>query len=112
MIEQQKSVKVSAVAACVMLSACGGSDESPAPPPVQQALVCDDSLKSAFRPDANTEVLAVQQFKAGDDYPNATLENRLVASVPTKFGADLCLVTLKVGPGNPGLAVKSQEVVS
>ena len=30
------------------------------------ALTCDDSMKTAFKPDANTTVLVVKSFKAGD----------------------------------------------
>jgi len=106
MHEKAKSAGGMVLATSLMLSACGGSgDPVPDPTlPATQALACDDSLKAAFRPDANTEVLAVKQFKAGDAYPNATLENIIVATAPTKFSTDLCLVTLKVGPGSPGPA--------
>src|SRR5258706_8090273 len=56
--------------ATALLPACGGSSSSapaaaPAPAPAQ-ALVCDDTLKTAFKPDANTSVILVKAFKKGD----------------------------------------------
>ena len=62
------------------------------------ALACDDGLKSAFQPDALTSVVAVQRFKQGDKVFVSDS-----ASAVT-LAADLCLVKLKVGPGNPGPA--------
>lgn len=61
-------------------------------------LICDDSMKSAFKPDALTQVVAVRQFKAGE-------EVRLAGSAGPhiKADADICMVKLLVGPGNPGL---------
>lgn len=79
--------------AAALLSGCGGSGGVQ---PV--ALTCDDSLKSAFKPDDQTSVLLVQQFKSGDPLPNAA------AGGATTAAADLCLVKLLVGPGNPGPA--------
>ena len=62
------------------------------------ALKCDDSIKSAFKPDALTSVLAVLPYAKGDKV--------FVSDSPTPvtLSADLCLVKLKVGPGNPGPA--------
>ena len=53
------------------LQACGGGDDAPpppapAPPPAPVALACDDTMKTAFKPDANTSVTLVKAFKAGD----------------------------------------------
>ena len=61
-------------------------------------LACDDGIKSAFRPDALTSVVAVQALKKGDKIFVAD------SGVPVSLAADLCLVKLKVGPGNPGPA--------
>jgi hypothetical protein len=85
--------------AVATISACGGGgDSAPAPAPVPAALTCDDSMKTAFAPDALTSVLLVKQYKAGDPFPNALRDGSTTA------GADLCLVKLLVGPGNPGPA--------
>ena len=58
----------STVAAAGALSACGGSDDDDddRPPPTPAALSCDDTIKSGFKPDANTSVLLVKSFKTGD----------------------------------------------
>ena len=56
----------SIVAASVLPVACGGGGDAPAPAPAPQALTCDDTMKTAFKPDANTTVLLVKSFKAGD----------------------------------------------
>ncbi|CAM3810699.1 tannase/feruloyl esterase family alpha/beta hydrolase [Polaromonas hydrogenivorans] len=86
------------------LAACGGGSSSSSvigmPPPVAKALSCDDSMKAAFAPDSNTQVLFVKAFKQGDPLS-------LAATPPSnaaKATADLCLVKLRVGPGNPGPA--------
>jgi hypothetical protein len=62
------------------------------------ALSCDESLKTRFRPDANTTVTLVHAFTKGADL-------NLDGKPSGKFAAnDLCLVKLNVGPGNPGPA--------
>src|SRR5262247_3025036 len=40
----------------------------PPPPPIDAAAVlhCDDSMKTAFKPDGNTSVLLVHAFNQGD----------------------------------------------
>jgi feruloyl esterase len=84
-------------AAAAFLAACGGGDDD-APAPT--ALACDDNLKTAFKPDADTTVLLVKAFAQGDPL--------LLSGTPTAqtrtAAADLCLVKLAVGPGNPGPA--------
>lgn len=84
------------------LTACGGSDEAPAPSTAEVAtpLSCDDGIKTAFKPDAATSVLLVKLFKQGDPL---ILSGTATASTPTA-GAETCLVKLLVGPGNPGPA--------
>lgn len=96
----------SVLTAITALSACGGSDGSPAPAPTPPAaapiaLSCDDSMKTAFKPDANTSVLLVKQFKQGD--PLLLDGSAPTANTPTAQ-KDLCFVKLQVGPGNPGPA--------
>jgi feruloyl esterase len=88
-------------AATAALAACGGSDDAPAPPPpppAPVALACDDTLKTAFVPDANTKVTLVKAFKQGDIL---TLSG---ATTGTAAANDVCLVKLMVGPGNAGPA--------
>jgi feruloyl esterase len=93
-------------AALLALSACAaapnGTNAPPTPPaPSATARVpqpCDDQLKTSFKPDALTTVVAVLAFKQGDKvYVSDSPQ-------PVTLAADLCLVKLKVGPGNPGPA--------
>lgn len=78
-----------------LLTACttapSGHLGTPAPP-------CDDSIKTAFRPDTSTTVVAVRAIKKGESIvvPDA--------GAPVIIAADLCLVKLVVGPGNLGPA--------
>ncbi len=87
--------------AAVLPVACGGGDSSaPAtttPPPAAVALTCDDSMKTAFAPDANTTVLLVKSFKTGDPLTLGSATTPVAAN-------DLCFVKLNVGPGNSGAA--------
>ncbi len=78
---------VSALAACAA-----------APAPGTAALRCDDSLKTAFKPDAATSVVSVRAHARGEKVFVSD------SSTPVTLAADLCLVKLKVGPGNPGPA--------
>lgn len=89
-----------ALIAAAALAACSDSDDAPATPETPQALSCDDSMKAAFKPDANTSVLLVKAFKQGDPL---LLSGAAAANTPTA-AKDLCLVKLNVGPGNPGPA--------
>lgn len=84
-----------ACSALLVLAACtstGGRDFASAP-----KLTCDDSMKSAFKPDALTQVIAVRQFKTGEEIRLAGSEGPHI-----KADADICMVKLLVGPGNPG----------
>jgi feruloyl esterase len=58
-----------------------------------EPLACDDGIKTAFHPDADTRVVAVRQVKKGEELlaPDA--------AKPVTAAADLCLVKLLVGPG-------------
>lgn len=100
-----------AVCASALLAACGGGggdgDGSGSAPPAaplpsapapQATLTCDDTMKVAFAPDADTKVLLVSPFKQGDAL---LLSGTATASTP-RAPLDLCLVKMVVGPGNPG----------
>jgi hypothetical protein len=89
---------VTVATATILQTSCGGSD-SPAPTPT--ALACDDGIKTAFKPDANTAVLLVKAFKQGD---LVALSGTPASPAPQTAPADLCLVKLLVGPGNAGPA--------
>ena len=55
-----------ASAAGALLAGCGGDDSpapAPAPAPAPVALTCDNSMITAFKPDANTTVTLVKAFK-------------------------------------------------
>jgi len=83
------------------LTACmGGGDDAPAAPTTATTLTCDDSIKTGFKPDANTQVVLVKSFKAGDAL---TLNASVPTGTPTA-AKDVCLVKLMVGPGNSGPA--------
>lgn len=82
-----------AVIACAALtSGCALVSSALAPAPAAP-LRCDDSLKTAFRPDAQTRVVAVRALRKGET---------LIAvdsAVPVTLAGDMCLVKLLVGPG-------------
>jgi Tannase and feruloyl esterase len=86
---------------CVASLAGCGSDNDDSPPDqtaAQTTLSCDDSIKSNFKPDANTTVLLVKAFKKGD----ALLLSGTVTPTTPVAANDVCMVKLNVGPGNPG----------
>lgn len=93
-----------AAGSATVLVGCGSSnDDAPAQTPQQAAqttLVCDDSMKTAFAPDANTKVTLVKAFKKGDPL---LLAGTATSTTPTASN-DVCVVKLNVGPGNPGPA--------
>ena len=86
---------LTAALGAALLTAC---TTAPSGPLGAAAPQCDDSIKTAFRPDASTTVVAVQAIKKGESIvvPDA--------GAPVIIAADLCLVKLLVGPGNPGPA--------
>jgi Tannase and feruloyl esterase len=71
-----------------LLGACA-TPVSLAPRP----LSCDDGIKSAFRPDANTTVVAVRAVKKGEAL------TAVDSATPVTVVNDMCLVKLLVGPG-------------
>jgi hypothetical protein len=81
-------------------SAAESGSEGSAPPSDAgdggTVLRCDDSMKTAFKPDTKTTVLLVKAFKQGD--PLTLSADGGVDGGPT-VGADMCLVKLLIGPG-------------
>ena len=62
--------------------------------PASRPLACDDGLKTAFKPDAQTRVISVRAIPKG---------SKLVAvdsTQPVTTALDMCLVKLLVGPGS------------
>jgi feruloyl esterase len=97
------SAWVAALGMAALLGACAGAPATPPAattlPPVPSApLACDDALKSAFKPDTLTTVLSVRPYRQGDKVFVSD------SGMPVTLAADLCLVKLLVGPGNPGPA--------
>lgn len=94
-----------ALATVALLSACGSGDgDAPAAgsggTTTATTLTCDDSLKAAFKPDAQTTVVAVKAFQAGEAL---ILGGTATGSTPVA-AADVCMVKLNVGPGQAGPA--------
>lgn len=89
----RSSLALLALGSAALITACSSISPTAALP-----MACDDGIKSAFKPDALTSVVAVQSFKLGDKV------FVLDSASPVTLSADLCLVKLKVGPGNPGPA--------
>jgi Tannase and feruloyl esterase len=75
--------------AALLLAVCGPITSALAEP-----LACDDGIKTAFRPDTDTTVLAVRSVKKGEELSAGDVPNP-----PIIAAADLCLVKLLVGPG-------------
>jgi pimeloyl-ACP methyl ester carboxylesterase len=92
----RRSPLITAASTAVLLSCCVDAPTHAAA--AAKPLACDDSLKTAFKPDELTTVVAVKAFKKGDPL--------LVSGTPTektpRAANDLCMIKLNVGPGNPG----------
>ena len=86
-----------ALAGIALLAACAGGPGAPGSTR-SAPLGCDDGLMAAFRPDALTTVVSVKPMRQGDKVFVSD------SASPVTLAADLCLVKLKVGPGNPGPA--------
>lgn len=79
-----------------LLTACASNNK---PPVANVPLACDMQGLGQLQIDAQTRIIAVQNFKAGDEV--------LLANSPAphiKTSVDVCMVKLLVGPGNPGPA--------
>ena len=75
-----------------------GDDDNPGK---GKLLTCDDTMKTAFKPDALTTVLLVHAYKKGDAL---ALSGTAATPAPPTAANDVCVVKLLVGPGNPGPA--------
>ena len=75
------------VAGVSLLAACGTMSDKPV------MLACDDGIKSAFTPDAQTSVVAVRSITKGTALVAVDSQTPIVAAT------DMCLVKLLVGPG-------------
>jgi hypothetical protein len=90
------------VAQCLtaLFALCVAGSVAPAAAAQAKTLRCDDSIKTAFKPDSVTTVIAVKSFQKG--------EPLILSGTPTERTPiavnNLCLVKLNVGPGNPGPA--------
>jgi Tannase and feruloyl esterase len=73
----------------VLLATCGHMTSA-----LAATLGCDDGIKQAFHPDADTSVIAVRLVKQGEELSAVD-----VPKPPMTAAADLCLVKLLVGPG-------------
>jgi hypothetical protein len=81
-------MKGTGIRAALLLVACCYLTSAWADP-----LPCDDGIKAAFRPDADTKVIAVRLVKKGEELKAPDAQQPITAA------ADLCLVKLLVGPG-------------
>ncbi|SER29517.1 tannase/feruloyl esterase family alpha/beta hydrolase [Sphingobium sp. YR768] len=73
---------------------------SPERSPMKSLPSCDDGLKALFRPDDETRIVQVAYIKKGSPL---ILEASTQPDIPIAT-ANICMVKLLVGPGNPGPA--------
>src|SRR4051812_50002921 len=78
------------ISAALLIAACCHLTPAWAEP-----LPCDDGIKTAFRPDADTSVIAVRLVKKGEELKAPD------ASQPITAGAGLFLLEVLVGPRAP-----------
>jgi feruloyl esterase len=78
----------------LLLAVCGQITPALITPVLAQQFACDDGIKTAFHPDADTTVVAVRHVKKGEELSAVD-----VPKPPITAAADLCLVKLLVGPG-------------
>jgi pimeloyl-ACP methyl ester carboxylesterase len=60
---------------------------------------CDDGMKAISLGDSLAKITSVLPLKPGDIYPPTLMGSELASP---KAGKDMCLVSIMVGPGNPG----------
>jgi hypothetical protein len=80
----------------LLLTACSSDSE-----PLAEAWRCDETLKTAFKPNADTTVTFVKAFSKGE---TLALADTPAMPPPAVAENDVCMVKLNVGPGNPGPA--------
>lgn len=91
----KKSLAFSALGllTCFAITGCQSLNttiESPA------SIACNESLSAAFSGDSLTTLVSAKEYKKGDKVFVSD------SGAPVTLAADMCLVKLKVGPGNPG----------
>lgn len=99
--KQASALAAVAISTLFVVGCGGGGGGASSTSQSSSPLACDSSITANFKPDANTSVLLVKAFKAGD---SIALSNTLTSPTPPVAGANVCLVKLLVGPGNPGPA--------
>ena len=92
---------LAALTACSSDHTVSGQPAAASGSPAPVALTCDDSMKTAFKPDANTSIVLVRAFKQGDPL---ALSGTPATPAPPAAPQDLCFVKMIVGPGHPGSA--------
>jgi feruloyl esterase len=86
---------VGAALAAALLPACTSvAPVQPAAPAASRTLACDDGIKTAFKPDANTTVVSVRRVAKGEQIIAVD------STTPVSIARDMCLVKLLVGPGS------------
>jgi hypothetical protein len=96
---RERDALIVAATLSLALSGCGGGDGSSVATSAA-LLTCDDSMKTAFVPDALTKVTLVKSFKKGD----AVLLSGVATPATPIAANDMCLVKVLVGPGHAGPA--------
>ncbi len=82
------SKALGAVSLSALLAACAG------PAPAPRPLACDEGIKTAFKPDAQTTVVYVRAILKGTSLMAVDSPQAVTTAV------DMCLVKLLVGPGS------------
>ena len=88
----------SAVFALAAIQGCSDSETAlapaptpapvPVPAPAPVALTCDDTMKAGFKPDANTTVVFVKAFKAGErgnDQAGKDQQGKIMATIAAQM---------------------------
>ena len=70
--------KIAANSLLAVLLLAGSGDVTPA---LAQSLACDDGIKTAFRPDADTSVVAVRLVKKGEELERPNKEGALARHI-------------------------------
>ncbi|WP_439605553.1 tannase/feruloyl esterase family alpha/beta hydrolase [Hydrogenophaga sp.] len=90
------ATRLAVLSALALLTGCSSVEKTPTS---QAPMACDMQGIGRLALDAQTRIIAVQNFKAGDE---VRLANSPAPHVKT--AVDVCMVKLVVGPGHPGPA--------
>ncbi|RJP68421.1 MAG: tannase/feruloyl esterase family alpha/beta hydrolase [Comamonadaceae bacterium] len=90
------ATRLAVLSALALLTGCSSVEKTPT---TQAPMACDMQGIGRLALDAQTRIIAVQNFKAGDE---VRLANSPAPHVKT--AVDVCMVKLVVGPGHPGPA--------